>query len=281
MKKRTISVKPALSFLAALLLSPPDVWSSSLLLDVDMAGTSETAKWNYNESTSQFPFGSATPPAGVGTSSASPMSAKEGVGSIYSVGAFRSTSSYYSFMSGFGVVATTSIQDSANFTDIKNVVFQRVSMVNPGSDEIPLTIADNLNWNGIDPEDPDNAYTNAPLIVRGGPLLDYYSWDGASYVLEGTLSYSNSFYVDYGPADLGAFSGDMGDFVYQWDLSGIAAEIVQVVVRAPILVHSATTEAQLDISNTFALVPEPGRALLLFLGACCWIGRRRRLPRLA
>jgi len=216
-----------------------------VLQDITLGANQETTQWESGYLRSANPTGAAS--SGVGT--AAPLAP-----------GFRASESFYSFGGNFGMTATTSIQAASGFTDIENVVFQRVSMLNPD-----FSAEENLTFDG----------TGGPAAAQGGPWLSYFDSSGN---LLGTVAPSFLAIVAGSPnVTMGGFTGDVFSFAYQWDLSGIADEIHSVTITAPIQVHSATMEAQIDISSGFTqVIPEPSAVALGCLGACGLLIRRRR-----
>lgn len=187
-----------------------------------------------------------------------------GTGTIVPVSpGYRASVGYYSFMGGFGLTATTA---AVAISDIQSVVFQRVSMANPDA-----SLDLNLNWDG----NATGVLGAAPAITLGGPWLSYYD---ASNNLLGKIQATYSAIIGGAPdMSLGAFSGDVYNFAYQWDLSGVAENVASVRIDAPIIVHSATVEARIDISGGFTqVIPEPGSTSLLGIGLAGLLIRRRR-----
>ena len=216
-----------------------------LLADMSLGGTQETAQWESGFLSSGNPSGAASAGAG----SAAPLSP-----------GFRSTSSFYSFMGNFGMTATTSIQAAAGFTDIQNVVFQRVSMSNPD-----FTTLENLAFDG----------TGGPAAAAGGPWLSYF--DSSGNLLGKVAPTMVSVVAGDTGLTVGGFTGDIYSFAYQWDLSGVTEDVFEVTINAPILIHSATIEAQIDIGGNYVqVIPEPTGLTLGCFGFCGLLIRRRR-----
>lgn len=218
---------------------------AAVLLDnVNLGGVQQTVSWETSldsegnlEGGGDLSNGNPTgiPATGVGT--VAPVSP-----------GFRSTLGYYSFTGNFGMVAATSIQDSA-FTDINSVVFQRVSMLNPD-------------------------YTaQQSLDFGGGATLSLYSYG----VLVDTISATNAFVGDSFSGGGSGFSGTYYNYTYEWDLSGYSQEITSVSINSPITVHSSTVEAQIDISsNSLQAIPEPTSAMLGAVASAFLLIRRRQ-----
>jgi hypothetical protein len=182
-----------------------------------------------------------------------------GVGTIAPVTpGFRASAGYYSFGGNFGLVTSTTLQPLGDFTDIQNVVFQRVSIANPD-----LTAEGNLTF---------SAGSGA---TTGGPWLSYYD---SSNALLGRIQATS---VGIGGESLGVvlagFGGDLYNFTYQWDLSGVAGNVTSVMIEAPIPVHSSTIEARIDIGSSYVqVIPEPTGMALLSVGMAGMLVRRRR-----
>lgn len=235
---------------AALLIQAPSLGSGQ-----------ESVYWEFFEGTGPnrgLSSGNAagTPAAGVGT--IAPVSP-----------GYRASAGYYSFMGSFGLTATT---QATALSDIQNVVFQRVSMANP---DFSLDV--NLNWDGnaivgATPDDP--SLGAAPSITLGGPWLSYY--DAANNLLGRVQATYTGILASATDITVGGFSGDLNSFTYQWDLSGVAEEVRSIRIDAPIIVHSSTVEARIDIGGSFVqVVPEPSTGLLS-LGVAALLIRRRR-----
>lgn len=170
-----------------------------------------------------------------------------GVGTIAPVApGYSASAGYYSFMGDYGLVASTSIQNSAIFTDIQNVVFQQVSM-----------------GTGV-----------GALGFKGGPVLELFN---GSTLIDVTVPVT---YSAMGPGvegSGGGFSGTYAAAMFQWDLSGITETVTSVRVTSPIPAHSSTIEARLDIGGGafVQVIPEPSTALLGGIGIL-FLARRRR-----
>jgi hypothetical protein len=223
-------------------------WGASLLNDIDFGTASQqTASWES---------GSLKAVSGIATDV--PSDATSGVGSAAPISpGYRGSAGYYSWRGDYGMTATTSIQN-AEFSDIQNVVFQRVSMANPGTDEEPLSAYDNL-------------------VYGGGATLSYSYVDAFSQTVTVTLPASFSYVGEGVYDDSSVFAGTYYAFTYQWDLSGIEETITSITITAPIIIHSSTTEAQIDIGSDFVqVIPEPSGLALLSLGLGSFFIRRRR-----
>ncbi|MFT4176265.1 MAG: PEP-CTERM sorting domain-containing protein [Luteolibacter sp.] len=218
-----------------------------LLQDVALGGVQQTVYWEGVESNGMLSPGgylSSANPTGIPTA---------GVGTVAPIApGYRASLGYYSFTGHFGMTASTSIQGSA-FSDIQSVVFQRVSMPNTTGG---LTLDDNL-------------------LFDGGATLSLYSHGTLVDTIVATYAFVGSETAEGDPNT--GFPGTFYNFTYQWDLSGYTEEITSVSVDAPIIVHSATAEARLDISsnNAFEAVPEPSTALLGALASAFLLVRRR------
>ena len=235
---------------AALLLQTPSLGSGQ-----------ESVHWEYFDGTGvnrSLNSGNAagTPAAGVGT--IAPVSP-----------GYRASAGYYSFMGSFGMTATTEV---TALGDIQNVVFQRVSMANPD-----FSMDVNLNWDGsaitgATVDDPSMGA--APSITLGGPWLSYY--DASDNLLGRIQATETGILASATGITVGGFSGDLNSFTYQWDLSGVAEDVKSVRIDAPIMVHSSTVEARIDIGGNYVqVVPEPASGLLS-LGMAALLIRRRR-----
>ena len=182
---------------------------------------------------------------------------------------YRASAGYYSFMGSFGLTATTEV---TALDDIQNVVFQRVSMANPD-----FSLDQNLTWDGTaivgaTPDEPSMGA--APAITLGGPWLSYY--DSNDVLLGRIQATATAVMATSLGVSLGGFDGDLCNFTYQWDLSGVTEEVKSIQIDAPIMVHSATMEARIDISGSYVqVVPEPSIGLLS-VGLAGLLIRRRR-----
>lgn len=229
-----------------------------VLTDYNLGGPKETAQWASGSLNS------------TGTDGTPVNATTAGVGTIAPISpGYTASMGYYSWMGNFGLTATTFIQSPSVFSDIQNVVFQRVSMANP-----EFSLDYNLNWNGINPEGTNHA----PGAAYGGPNLFYSIDNGATFVsvpLTPTFTgLGNTWYSD---GSTTGFAGTFYGFTYQWDLSGIEGNVTHISISAPIIQHSATMEAQIDISGVFTqVVPEPTVFSLLGLGVGSLMLRRRR-----
>lgn len=235
---------------AALLLQPPS-----------MGMGQESVYWEYYSGTGDnrsLSSGNAagTPAAGVGT--IAPVSP-----------GYRASTGYYSFMGSFGLTATTTV---TSLSDIQNVVFQRVSIANPD-----FSVSVNLNWDGTEitantVDDPSMGA--APSITQGGPWLSYY--DAAENLLGRVQATVTGILASSADISVGSFSGDLYSFSYQWDLSSVTEEVKSIRIDAPIMAHSSTVEARIDIGGSYVqVVPEPSTGLLS-LGMAALLIRRRR-----
>lgn len=220
--------------------------SAVLLESYNFGGPQQTVRWDAAQSGGAVVAGGALsstggagsiPTAGVGTAT---------VGG----GGFPSSSGFYSPMGNFSMTASTSIQNTA-FSDIMNVVFQRVSMDTGGT---PASVDANLN-------------------LGGGPTLSYFI-DGSS-TASGTLAAT---YFAVGDDSLAGGQGTYRTFIYQFDLSGIAGNVTGVSILAPIPIHSSTVESQIDIGggSFVQVIPEPASAGLMGIGLVGLLIRRRR-----
>jgi hypothetical protein len=169
---------------------------------------------------------------------------------------FRAGIGYYSFGGNFSLTASTSIQN-AEFSDIQNVVFQRTSMANTGDELNPISVYENLSHGG-------------------GPILTYTYLDGGN-PMTGQLAATWMAVGDSLEAPGASMPGTFYNFTYQWDLSGVEHDITSVSIWSPILVHSSTAEAQIDIGGSFVqVIPEPASTGLMALGLAGILIRRRR-----
>ncbi len=168
---------------------------------------------------------------------------------------FRSTGSFYSFTNHFGATATT----TAAF-DISNVVFQLVGMQNPD-----YSVDQTLSF-------------SAPTVFSGNPIRLSYTIGGDTFYRTATDRAITNFGAD---VTIGPFSGDLYTYAWQWDLSDVVGTITSITIEAPIIVHSATANARIDISDNYeriiVSVPEPSTyAMIAFgVGALLVHGRRR------
>jgi len=174
-----------------------------------------------------------------------------GVGAIApNAPGYNGGSGYYSWSGDYSFTASTSIQGGA-FSDIQNVVFQRVSMIANGD-------------------------TSENLTFNGGPILTYTYLDG-SQTMTGQLAATLMGVSDSVEAPNGSFAGTYYNFTYQWDLSGIGHDITGVSINAPVGIHSSTVEARIDIGGSYVqVIPEPASAGLAALGLAGILIRRRR-----
>ena len=225
--------------------------AAALLNNVNLGGTQQTVYWEAPVSNGEIANGGAlssanaagTPTSGVGTIAPGAPGFRAGLG-------------YYSYSTNFSLTASTSIQNGA-FSDIQNVVFQRTSMLNPGDELNPLTADDNLTHGG-------------------GPILTYTYLDGGN-PMTGQLAATLMGIGGSLEAPGAAMPGTFYNFTYQWDLSSIAQDITSVSIWSPILVHSSTAEARIDIGGTYVqVIPEPASAGLAALGLAGILIRRRR-----
>lgn len=241
-----------LATLAALLTGHSH--AALLLQSPVLGGNQETAAWESGSLAGPPSTGASAPTAGTG--SISPISP-----------GYRATAGYYAFTNHFGLTATT---EAIGISDIRSVMFQRVSMANPGTEDHPLTPYDNLVWDGTNPYETG---TDAPLITVGGPWLSYFD---AEDNLIGRIQATSSAILG-SVYDPDAFiPGTYYNFAYQWDLSGVAETIVSIRLDAPILVHSSTVEARFDISDNYVqVIPEPSSFLLGCVGFALILRRRR------
>jgi hypothetical protein len=223
---------------AALLLQAPG-----------LGGSQETVYWEYYTGTGDnrgLSNGNTAGTPVTGTGTVNPISP-----------GYRAGAGFYSFSGNFGMTATTAVTALA---DIQNVVFQRVSMANPDA-----TPQENLTWNG----------TGGPVAAAGGPWLSYY--DSSNTLLGRIQATAMGIAASSLGASLGGFDGDFYNFTYQWDLSGVAANVTSVTIDAPILIHSATVEARIDLGGNYVqVIPEPATTSVLSLGLAAFLIRRRR-----
>ncbi len=248
-----------LTAFAALLISATS-HAALLLQSPSLGGTQESVYWEaYSGSGDNRSLNNGnaagTPAAGVGT--IAPVSP-----------GYRASAGYYSYMGSFGLTATTTV---TSLSDIQNVVFQRVSMANPDfSPDI------NLNWDGnaiVGATAEDPSMGAAPTITQGGPWLSYY--DAANNLLGKVQATVTGISASAFDVSLGPFSGDLYNFTYQWDLSGVAENVTSIRIDAPIMVHSSTVEARIDIGGSYVqVIPEPSTGLL-GLGLAALLIRRR------
>lgn len=246
---------------SALLAAVSPSHAALLLQDVSLGGGQESVYWeSYSGSGDNRGLSSGnaagTPAAGTGT--IVPISP-----------GYRASAGYYSYMGSFGLTATTT---ATAISDIQNVVFQRVSMMNPD-----FSAEMNLNWDGnaiVAPTVDDPSMPAAPLITLGGPWLSYF--DSSGNLLGKVQATVTGILATATDVTLGPFSGDIYNFTYQWDLTSVAENVASVRIDAPIMVHSATVEARIDISGNYVqVVPEPSTGLLS-LGVAALLFRRKR-----
>ena len=225
--------------------------AAALLNDVNLGGSQQTVYWEAAMANGEITNGGAlsalasgAPTSGVGTSAPiGPAGFKAGLG-------------YYSYSSNYSFTTSTSIQGGA-FADIQNVVFQRTSMYNEGDELNPLTVQDNLTHGG-------------------GPILTYTYLEGGN-PMTGQLAATWMAVGDSLAAPGASTPGTFYNFSYQWDLSGIEHDITSVSIWSPVLVHSSTAEARIDIGGTYVqVVPGPASAGLAALGLAGLLIRRRR-----
>lgn len=258
---QTMKIITPSSISALLLLFSIPSHAALLLQAPVMGGTQESVYWEYFEgSGDNHGLGSGNP---TGT----PAS---GTGTISPVGpGFPAGAGYYSYMGSFGITATT---QAISISDIQNVVFQRVSMANPD-----FSIDQNLNWDGtaIIGTEPDPSMGAAPSITLGGPWLSYF--DASGTLLGRVQATATAVMASSVGVSLGGFDGDLCNFAYQWDLSGVTEEVKSVQIDAPIMVHSSTVEGRIDISDSYVqVVPEPSVLLSLSAAGGLLLVRRRR-----
>ncbi len=244
-------------FLSLLLAVSSQSHAALLLHDTGIAG-GEAVYWELFQGTP-----GTDPNRGLSSGNAAGTPAY-GAGTIAPVSpGYRASVGYYSFTGSFGLTATTT---ATSISDIQSVVFQRVSMANP--DYAPEV---NLNWDGI----AAGTLTAAPVVTQGGPWLSYY--DAGNNLLGKIQATHTAIIAGAEDMSLGAFSGDVYNFTYQWDLSGVAGNVTSVRIDAPIIVHSATVEARIDIGGAYTqVIPEPATTGLLGLGLAGLLVRRRR-----
>lgn len=155
---------------------------------------------------------------------------------------YRATAGFYSFMGDFGAILTGETAFEA-----KTVVVQLVMMQNPD-----FSIAEILGFEG-----------GATLSFNGGEqnlVADFAS------AVSGPVAGSG-----------GGMEGDYYSFAWQWDLSSISGPITDFEITIPIIVHSSTIEARLDISDTFTqVIPEPSHYAVAFGAVIAGIALIRR-----
>lgn len=160
---------------------------------------------------------------------------------------YRASAGFYSFSANFG--ATFAAQTDF---EVKSIVIQLVMMQNTD-----YTLSEIINFNG-------------------GPILSY-EIDGVTKTLAAT--YQSIVNAELN-ATVGGFTGDFYAFAWQWDLSGVTDVITDFTISAPIIVHSATIEGRLDVSDTFTqVIPEPSHYAVAFgaiIGGIALIRRRKQ-----
>lgn len=217
-------------------------------------------------------------------------------GSIGVIGGFQASAGLYSYRNDFGTVSTAQSDTFA----IKTAVLQVAMMPNPGEGNYNWTLEDHFNYNHSahfqpgdefggsgDPNDPDGvtsygyveelgAMKDKVDNYTGGPLLKWTDTNGNSGYLQATV-YGNLGDPMY--LELVGWQGYYYNFAWQWDLSTIPTDIVQVEVTNPTIVHSSTLGVQLTIGDTYAIVvPEPAfYAVLLGVASMAFIYRRRKM----
>lgn len=205
--------------------------ASVALQGISFGGSQETVTWEAGRLASGPNVN--VPSSGVGT--IAPQSP-----------GYAASSGYYSWGGDYGLVVSTSIQDSSVLSDIQNVVFQQVSM-----------------GTGV-----------GTLNFKGGPVLQLYS---GSTLLSVTVPVTFS---GMGPGVAGSgggFSGTYASSMFQWDLSGVTETVTAIRITSPIPNHGSTIEARLDIGGGqfVQAVPEPTSALLGAIGTLFLLRRRR------
>ena len=236
-------------------------WAAAVLSDFQFSGPQQYVSW-------EAPVGSGGGLANGGALSrdnANPGVATAGVGTIGAAGgAYFAGAGYYNF-SPYALTVTTSIQPAAGFTDIQNVVFQRVVMVGKSTDGSSLDPNIDLNWNGA----------GGPTLALDGPWLSYY--DSSDHLL-GRIQAA---YKGIGenqdiPSATPGLIGGYFSLVYQWDLSFVPEDVASVRVDAPVTEHGSTPEVRLDIGQNFVqVIPEPSSFLLGGIGLASALRRRR------
>lgn len=217
--------------MSIVLLSGTAHGATVALQNVNLGGAQETVYWE----------------AGRLASGPNVNMPSSGVGTIAPVSpGYSASAGYYSWGGNYGLVASTSIQNTAILTDIQNVVFQQVAM--------------GTGVNG--------------LTFNGGPQLQLFN---GTTLLDVVIP---SPMAGMGPGVAGSgggFDGTYSSSMFQWDLSGISEVVTSVKVASPIPVHASTIEARIDISGSsfVQVVPEPSSALLGGLGFLAIFRRRR------
>lgn len=135
---------------------------------------------------------------------------------------------------------SVTVSQSAGF-DIQTVVFQLEAAPNP-----------DLAW----------PYGGGPLLsINGGDFLIAPGFFGA-----GESEKRGNF--------------DYTAYVWQWDLSGVSANVTSVGIYTPVGIHSSIVGAQIDAGNAFtgmvSPVPEPSAFALASLAGAGLLVRRRR-----
>ncbi len=231
------------SLAAATVLLTSQGWGAVLLSEFELGPGHERVSWETTlTSENQIASGgalSSSNPSGTPTS---------GTGTIApGDGGFRASSGFYSFSGNYSLTATLSVQDTGALPDIGNVVFQRVSIMNPD-----FTLQENLNFGG-------------------GPMLTYF--DGTQNITVAPDFAGTGASMTSGE---GMSAGTFHAFIYQWDLSSIPEDITEISIHSPVPIHASTVESSIDIGGGFVqAVPEPSALLLSALGFGVLLRRRR------
>ncbi|RYD24205.1 MAG: hypothetical protein EOP87_26155 [Verrucomicrobiaceae bacterium] len=205
--------------------------ASVALQDFSFSGGQETVQWEAGRLAAGPNVN--IPSSGVGT--ISPQSP-----------GYSASAGYYSWGGDYGLVTSTSIQNSSILTDIQNVVFQQVSM-----------------GTGV-----------GSLNFKGGPVIQLFN---GSTLLDISVPVTFSGLGPGVSGSAGGFDGTYAASIFQWDLSSISETVTAIRITSPIPNHSSTIEARIDIGGGgFAqVIPEPSAALLGALGTVILLRRRR------